>query len=573
MSEFKPSPLYSYVLITFLVLLTGLPGSSQAIEIETENKLDQAKMESCYKQFTEDHSTVVSNYVKRSIYLTKSSQPVLKPVLTTTLTHATRQTCADIFKILHSSAASAFNTPGTPNLFPPEYYEFLMDEKTIEIVRNLLEHSEPTVAPSASTSIPTPTATSTSLLPTASPTPAPGYEAPPPTTAKPKVTFTDDQVKGFIFNLSHYLVSFLANSFTFCNSFNIPFVDEDAESFGCRAITAKFFIENLKSSDGKLLVYTWYPSPTSEAELNAWLKRNVSDDYMVPPIVAVFQDVELNRTLNTRYLGGLVGIPDLRKGEFDPTKPFGDAAPVIKSTGEFQTACETFTPKTYREVNCSSVANTQGNAESGNALVSLSANRVSGVNFEASLAPVTLSYTVKDAAEGTADFKETFPAAVVMGTGPYSGNYEASLLLNSHMKVKYRSEVTRELGEFFLKYELNDNEAPNHNYDVYAFSLYKWVNEYIISQNTVSLERCDLMSFLYQSPVHGGDLKIVSSNVIQNFDGQECTHLTPSPAPSPAPVLVQPQQADAPSGAAKTTVYLIIISVLTFLSSIVPYIL
>ena len=176
--------------------------------------------------------------------------------------------------------------------------------------------------------------------------------------------------------------------------------------------------------------------------MNKWLDDNASADYIVPPIIAIFQDVELDSTLDTQFLGGLVGIPDLRKGTFDPTKPFDDEyAPTIKSSGQFQTACETFQPETYREVNCSSVASAHNNAKSANALISLGEARVSGVNFEAALAPVTLEYSYHDVAEAQANARETFPAVVIMATGPGPGNSAPSLLINSKIKVIYRPEV------------------------------------------------------------------------------------------------------------------------------------
>ena len=89
---------------------------------------------------------------------------------------------------------------------------------------------------SAITVTPVPEAQTKSITPTVT-----------PISAQPAVTFTEDQIKGFIFNLSHYLVSYLSGFLTpFCDPYQTSFVEETAESFGCRAITAKFFIQNLK---------------------------------------------------------------------------------------------------------------------------------------------------------------------------------------------------------------------------------------------------------------------------------------------------------------------------------------
>ncbi|WP_062260128.1 hypothetical protein [Endozoicomonas arenosclerae] len=568
-------PFLNLCLFAFLLLLSGLSAGNEPVQ--TPETLDFDSMQSCYKQFTTDQGTIIGNYYRRNL---RSVNPVAQLPLPP-LSAETRQTCADIFKTLHSSALAAFDTPGRPNLFPREYYEFLMDEETIEIVRNLLESNEPTVAPTPSvspTSSTTEAFTSTEQKPsstiasvTATPvieTKSQGIE---PTASPPPVTFTDDQIKGFIFNLSHYLVSYLSGGATptFCGPYDNPFVDEDAESYGCRAIAAKFFIENLKSRDGQLRVYTWYQSPDSIARLNQWLDDNASSDYVVPPIVAVFQNVELDTTLDTQFLGGLVGIPDLRKGTFNPTIPFDDQyTPTIKGSGQFQTACETFQPGTFREVNCSGVASRNYDAKSGNALVSLGQARVSGVNFEAALAPVTLEYTYHDSAKGRADARETFPAVMVMATGPNPSNNASSLLINSKMKIHYRPEVVRKLKkDFFLKYQLNDNSAPVHNYDVYAFSLYTWVDQYIITQNTIAVETCDTMALLYQAPVHAANLHINKNNIVQDFKGNPCSQVSSSPSPTPITDQPDPSQTPAtPSGAAKTTVYLIIIAIATTLS-------
>ncbi|MGI9279611.1 MAG: hypothetical protein ACR2PX_08265 [Endozoicomonas sp.] len=568
-------------LFAFLVLLPGLSAGTETTQ--TPETLDFDSMQSCYQQFTSDNDTIIGNYYRRNL---RSINPVVQlpaPPIST----ETRQTCADIFKTLHSSALAAFDTPGKPNLFPREYYEFLMDNETIEIVRNLLQNNEPTVAPTTSitptsSSTQEPTATLSSST-TASVTATPTMETetqnvvptatPTPTTPQPPVTFTDDQIRGFIFNLSHYLVSYLSGGYTptFCGSFDNPFVEEDAESFGCRAIAAKFFIKDLKNHNRHLRVFTWYQSPDSITRLNQWLDDNASNDYVVPPIVAVFQHVELDATLDTQFLGGLVGIPDLRKGTFDPTTPFEDEyTPTIKGSGQFQTACETFQPESFREVNCSGVDSKNHDAKSGNALVSLGQARVSGVNFEAALAPVTLEHTYHDSANGQANARETFPAVMVMAIGPNPGNKAASLLINSKMKIHYRPEVVRKLEkDFFLKYRLNNNSGPEHNYDVYAFSLYTWVDQYIITQNTVSVETCGTMALVYESPVHQAPLHVSKNNIVQDFKGNLCHQEASSSSPSPTPVTNQPdpsQTPDAPSGAVKTTVYLIIISVMSILS-------
>ena len=134
-------------LLTCLLLFLGQPAGAEDT-IQTVNPLDIVRMQSCYEQFTTDHGMIVGDYYRRNIYSKNLSS--LTPIANfpvTNLNPATQQTCADIFKALHSSALKAFSTPGTPNLFPSEYYGFLMDKETIQIVRELLQSSEPDVAP------------------------------------------------------------------------------------------------------------------------------------------------------------------------------------------------------------------------------------------------------------------------------------------------------------------------------------------------------------------------------------------------------------------------------------------
>ncbi|KEQ18545.1 hypothetical protein [Endozoicomonas numazuensis] len=596
--------MFNYRLLLILLLsLKPFLSSADTETTQAPETLDFDSMQSCYKQFTSERSTIIGNYYRRRL---RSINSVTKlpahPISVPPLSPETSETCADIFKTLHSSALAAFDTPGRPNLFPREYYEFLMDQETIKIVRNLLEGSEPTVAPSTSitpdssstqeytstlqpldttalvTATPTLETETQSVVPTATPTiptttstiPTTTSTIPtttPTTTPTTPVVFSDDQIKGFIFNLSHYLVSYLSggDTPTFCGSYHNPFVEEDAEGYGCRAIAAKFFIQNLKSSQGQLSVYTWYQSPGSISHLNQWLDENASIDDMLPPIVAVFQNVELNTTLDTQFLGGLVGIPDLRKGTFDPTTPFANEyVPTIKGSGQFQSACETFQPETLPDVNCSGVGSKNNDAKSGNALISLGKARVSGVNFEAALAPVTLEYTYHDSANGQADARETFPAVMVMA-GLNSGNSASSLLINSKMKIHYRPEVVRKLKKsFLLESQFKDNSAPEHKYDVYAFSLYNWVDQYIITQNTLSVETCDTMTLLYDSPVQKASLHINKNNIVQDFNGNPCHQTASSTIATPTPS----QTPDAPSGASETMLYVIIIAISTTVATV-----
>ncbi|MGI9273926.1 MAG: hypothetical protein ACR2PT_03585 [Endozoicomonas sp.] len=467
--------------------------STYALPLNEYWQLDgPASLQSCYEQFTKDHGEALRNHIRR-ILTTSIKVLKLEGLEAPRISQATYNSCSDIFQNLHSSVLINSAKTGTPNLFPSYYYDFLMDGKTVKTMKRLLRASAP--------------------IPLA-------------------VNFNDDQAKGFIFNMAHYLVMEQSSTLTpFCQQ---SFIHQESGQFGCRAVVAKFFLEGLKSNIGKQVIFTWHPSTSSLEELKIWLQGYTTQDYVLGPVVAVYQTIALNETLHTGYLGGLVGIPDLEENTFDPLKPVDDSkAPLLKASESFKTSCETFDPEKLGEVYCNSIElkpclGCDESVVPANAFITLEGAKVSGVNFEASLGPVTLDYSYSNQpAEIIVSASETFPAIAVLGTGPYPGNPLSSLLINSKFNISYRPEVKRTLGSF--SNEGNPIPAPKYDRDVYVFGLYNWVDEYLITQNSITLERCDLMTVLHNDASQKTSPQIVAGNNVKNAQGVPCKTIVQHP--------------------------------------------
>ena len=522
------------LLINLSVNTYGTP----AISFSKSNDVEkEVTFESCYQQILKADS------------VTERFRNMLLSFSPTTPPHPVWQNCSDLFKTLSDELAEASQVDDSPAFFHQDYYDFILDERVIATVRAKLNggHTTTDVPYTGGTTgevVTTDIATTNPVTRLATTTEATTAEA---TTAEATTTeatatdvttiesnmiagsgvqayekqlelsaaypfneealYSDAQIKALIVNTAHLLMS---SSWSLNHFFCVgPFL-EPSSYLGCNAVMAKYHLMHPEQLD----YYVLAPGVDSEQKLKQWIDQRGAEDPQA--VLAVSGHINVLSTINLEGFRGIAGLPDLSGDDFDPAGELSeDERPKLSMHTDFKSDCEAFTPDSMFSLFCN---HGSGDPKAHlNGMLSGDNPSISGVDIEARLQKVELTYDFVDSAGKPGSGHQSYPSYLI-----YSESSGASSIVNSHIRLWLESPVTRTFDKQFRYEELIPPKKSNSQ--IYLFYTSN-LGSFIFSKNVITLNHCSDdfsgIPFAY-GPDNSDQPRINVGNRVQDGSGSSC---------------------------------------------------